>query len=1186
MAGASALADKFSGPPLATLSPAGEVLAAVGTAEDQFVNPYTLTTAQKSQSFRRIIPEQLALPPSGHEPIDAAKFLRWPYDELFSAEVLKSCLLTPEELEAAGPRPRCRVSMAPGRKYSEVVLAFLDCGMVSITREEAKDDEYPVNGLFAVAKSETSQRPIIDATASNFVFSQRRFQAAYERIIGRQPDRAAQLRLTSFLMNVPSPSTLGRLPHGAFGHMATDKKSYFYCMLQLLFMVRYQRLPRIWGEEIGYGPGWFSVWVIVMAMGSWISATLAHLIHLQILRDMERPVLFRLPAFQAAPRVELFQRLLARADAQGRVASELVPRRFWGELASVGHSAGGLFPVGVTIPANAFRLEPVQPADRRGDHASFLELSTVFVVQGPEGRQALAHGRHRARRSGIRQVLALSAIYLDDNNSFCYRVCPADEQAGPGAPRALSAPDDDDWAASQLQCLMAIMTSLAHGFLESWSKLRWPSAAPGKALGVHFEFLAERGRLRWEVHPSRRFVSADLRWTIATTQALFVSFELFDHAIGNWVWEVLPCRPFLSVARVCYAARHSESARARGTVHLSPAVRRELRLSCYLAPAYYSETNQLDDLLVVYDASGKTDEHNGGYGVACRHGLSELAASEFDWHTRSSQFGKLPAYKEPAPGEIPLDRGKTILSKIACTQASRLLRHDWEASTGPWWMTYRGVYRVAPAFIAIGEMCAAVLALQTAVHQRRRSLVAGKVFVIGGDNSVACSCLRKGRSGTKALNDGCRRAAVVGFCFDCSFIHFWLPSKSNPGDGPSRVHEDPRPRTRLGRLKHAWVRDLTEDGDVEPRPGPPPANGPYAEDFPARRRKQRAVRHRFCGRHYHVEPKAVRIARGGRHALAFMSLNDTSLRRYLRAFDGVMTYVYERGHLETSLGASLGAFVSDAFTQGFMSRSEAQTAITSVRYLCPGTKERGDLQIANRYLAAWRKLAPGRSHIPIPRHIAEMLAAELVASGIPGAFDAGVALLLTFDSYLRHSEVRNLRNRDVLLPGDPGNFDHLGTLYVRRTKAGKPQAVVLDKVDVFGLLAAFENYKVAEGRDGRPRASYFVFGTLGRKKMTLLLWMQWAQRQCGYRNPLFVVHSCRHGGATHDFVSRLREVGEIKVRGRWKSYTALEIYLQVGQSLLAAASVPAAVRVYFGEDLGRAKRELAILLAPFAPPPR
>jgi integrase len=257
-----------------------------------------------------------------------------------------------------------------------------------------------------------------------------------------------------------------------------------------------------------------------------------------------------------------------------------------------------------------------------------------------------------------------------------------------------------------------------------------------------------------------------------------------------------------------------------------------------------------------------------------------------------------------------------------------------------------------------------------------------------------------------------------------------------------------------------------------------------------------------------------------------------------------------------------------------MSRSEAQTAITAVRYLCPGAKERGDLQIANNYLSAWKKMSPSTSHAPMPKHISELLALRLIQSGLPGTFDAGVALLLAFDTYVRHSEVVNLRNQDVLLPGDPGNFGEAGTIYVRRTKAGKPQTVVLDHEDTCYILESFLAYKRRHGRKTAGGAQFFDFSSLEGKKMTLLSWLKWAQVECGYRHPLFVVHSCRHGGATHDFMVDRRSIGGIKVRGRWKSYTALEIYLQVGQANLAALHVPRPVRRFFNGDLKKARRTL------------
>lgn len=173
----------------------------------------------------------------------------------------------------------------------------------------------------------------------------------------------------------------------------------------------------------------------------------------------------------------------------------------------------------------------------------------------------------------------------------------------------------------------------------------------------------------------------------------------------------------------------------------------------------------------------------------------------------------------------------------------------------------------------------------------------------------------------------------------------------------------------------------------------------------------------------------------------------------------------------------------------------------------------------------------------------------------------------------------------MLLPGDPGNFGEAGTLYVRRTKAGRPQTVVLDDEATCAVLESFLAYKRNHGRKTTGRAQFFDFSSLEGKKMTLLSWLKWAQLECGYRHLLFVVHSCRHGGATNDFMTDRRPIDGIKVRGRWKSYTALEIYLQVGQANLAALHVPRPVRRFFKGDLKKARRLLDLAMSRSCFPP-
>jgi hypothetical protein len=154
-------------------------------------------------------------------------------------------------------------------------------------------------------------------------------------MLASQPERTADMRLTANVQGMPTPATVTQYPDGAFGAKLTDKGCFFYTLLTLKFLVKYQRLPRIWGEELGLGPGWFDVYILVMAMGNWLSA--AALAHVEIMRRLARgPILLREPSAQPARRQRAYA-LAEQRSNDGFLRVDEVPFLFANELKQAGH---------------------------------------------------------------------------------------------------------------------------------------------------------------------------------------------------------------------------------------------------------------------------------------------------------------------------------------------------------------------------------------------------------------------------------------------------------------------------------------------------------------------------------------------------------------------------------------------------------------------------------------------------------------------------------------------------------------------------------------------------------------------------------------------------------------------------------------------------------------------------------
>ena len=143
-------------------------------------------------------------------------------------------------------------------------------------------------------------------------------------------------------------------------------------------------------------------------------------------------------------------------------------------------------------------------------------------------------------------------------------------------------------------------------------------------------------------------------------------------------------------------------------------------------------------------------------------------------------------------------------------------------------------------------------------------------------------------------------------------------------------------------------------------------------------------------------------------------------------------------------------------------------------------------------------------------------------------------LLLAFHCYLRISEVVGLERLMCLLPGDAGMVrGALPEISMRKTKTGPCQSVLIEDPLVLSLLGAFVEGKRKEGRLFQSLSEY-----------GLRLGLQQALNRLGVPPGEYVVHSCRHGGAAHDYHRNLRTFEAIKARGRWRSEKSCLIYIQ------------------------------------------
>ena len=1129
-------------------------------ALDLSSDSYTIAAASKAQVYRPLVVNKVALPEQGTQAVDLTSKLEWPYNILFSDEVLLRCRRTDEELAALGPSPKGHVAMDKGESYGELLLRLEACGMIKLlTQAEAPPG--PTNGLFGVAKGVDKIRLILDGQPGNHQWCQMKLQREYLNIISSDPTRAAAAGLDQRLMPMPDAGDFVEAPPGAHSIGESDFSSYFYTLLQLPLMTGSQRLPAVSGHDIGRGNTTYIPVMQVMSMGSWISAQLAQIIHRQVMRcQVDKPLILLRPEDQALTRRELF----ASLGNDDLITIKDLPQGLIDEYDKCGHPGLGKLPPDLRVPRKAFLLEATPDTSAK---EAKLEMHTLCFTTGQQMAFAIEEAKLRRESTGREQYVALCSLFIDDNASLYY---------GAGITGGRVAKGNWDSATACLHHLLSIAASADYGLKQAYDKLKWPDATPGKALGIDYRFLSD-GRLEFQVNATKRQRTSNHLTAIAYSKEKYVAEDLLDSVLGNYVWQALCRRPFLSALRVVYKARHSPN-RPPGKILLTDALRTELLVTSLLGPVLWTETVNTSPMLTTYDASGTSEQGNGGFGVAYRTGLTSLAAAELRY-SLGGQLGKLVAYREESPGQPPADRLALLGAHLeAATQTSSLLSHDWEAAKGPWLPAQRGQFKVAPDFIAIGEIITGAMAAKTATRLKGHLNLR---HVIGGDNTVASTCLHKGRSSTPSLNNACRRVAVLGYCKGSYFSWFWMPSKTNPADGPSRWwYDDPREgvrRDRHGRIdrslpnrqRREWIRDLTMDGDVHPHPGPP----------------NRKKRHRYEGARHTVEDNEETLMdKVGEAFLHAKSVSGLTRAHYLDAYSGLRRFIDEKCHNYSTMADCLVGYVS-YFHRHNLPKGTAKAALTCVTWLDPEVKARGTLTLAWKAISGWDETVPVQNRLPIAKEICDLLALTLLEEARRTKnhepYHVGVAMLFCFDTYMRMTATSQLRVRDISLPGDVGTFSQthglvhslhqprkVGSEEPRRNKKKRNQGITLDNTDILLIMTAF-----VKGRSPAEK----LFDVTNVAKFTK--WLKWAQTQVGFDEVIYTWHGLRGGGATHDFHNKLRTFFDVKTRGDWEDDKTCKRYLNQGQALMIAERLPQRVHDWFATDKNKARRRLLRIFA-------
>ena len=203
------------------------------------------------------------------------------------------------------------------------------------------------------------------------------------------------------------------------------------------------------------------------------------------------------------------------------------------------------------------------------------------------------------------------------------------------------------------------------------------------------------------------------------------------------------------------------------------------------------------------------------------------------------------------------------------------------------------------------------------------------------------------------------------------------------------------------------------------------------------------------------------------------------------------------------------------------------------------------LHLSKLSLKGWKRKNDDnrKNRPPLTLETSTLIAVTLAKSG---HYIAGIGTLLAFHCYLRINELCNLKWCDIVFTGDPRvgsgvQIGVLGALRLQTTKTGRNQTVTIIDNNVCQLLKQlFIDSNVTSN------STSLVFNMSSSK------YRRWFRRACevlDFSTIGYTPHSLRHGGVTYDSMKGV-PVKDLMLRGRWKSESALTIYVQTASVLL------------------------------------
>ncbi|CAE7713929.1 unnamed protein product [Symbiodinium sp. CCMP2592] len=292
------------------------------------------------------------------------------------------------------------------------------------------------------------------------------------------------------------------------------------------------------------------------------------------------------------------------------------------------------------------------------------------------------------------------------------------------------------------------------------------------------------------------------------------------------------------------------------------------------------------------------------------------------------------------------------------------------------------------------------------------------------------------------------------------------------------------------------------------------------------------------------------------------SVSPDCLARYKRHWEEMEPMMLDgRGRLRplARIDQALAEHLEDLYRDG-EDLATVRYAVAAALFFKPELRSPAmtHLPKVKQGLAGWSKLCPPRSRLPIPYAVVALLALHALSLGL---LEIAIYLLLTFSLYMRPSEGLRLRKKDVVRPSSrQTGFQHWSVV-LHPLEVG-----VCSKTREFDECLQLDlpyhqplgpaTYKLLRLHQKRGEEHIFtitlenVTQFLERAQIDLEL------KGLGELQP----YRLRHGGASHDFVGKLRDLASIQMRGRWRSQSSVRRYQKGGRLTQLMQTLPLHVK--------------------------